>query len=132
MSLTAASHSPSLDGCCGQERRVTSILSQAAFAPLPQALIRPMDRRSLPTQRSARSFADMIVFGSIATGVPGAATADAMAIRMETSLASVPPATSRVSRIRPPRSSMLEDGFVVPGLISHTCTCGQRCSPIVG
>jgi len=119
MSLTApASHSPSLDGCCGQERlAITSILSQAAFAPLPQALIRPMDRRSLPTQRSARSFADMIVFGSIATGVPGAATADAMAIK-DGNIIGIGSA-SDIEGLKDPSTEIVDagDGFVVPGLI---------------
>ena len=48
---------------------MTRTLSQAVFAPLPQALIAPVGSRAIPGQQSIRTMADLIVYGSIATRV---------------------------------------------------------------
>jgi hypothetical protein len=59
----------------------------------------------------------MIVFGSIATGVPGAATADAMAIK-DGNIIGIGSA-SDIEGLKDPSTQIVDagDGFVVPGLI---------------
>ena len=119
MSLTApVAHSHLLDGCCTQDRlAMTRTLSQAVFAPLPQALIAPVGGRAIPGQRSIRTMADLIVYGSISTGVPGAATADAMAIK-DGNIIGIGSA-SDVEGLKDPSTQIVDsgDGFIVPGLI---------------
>ena len=115
---TSAPHSPLIDGCCSQDRlAIIRSLSQAAFAPLPQALVSPVGRMSIPNQRSRRPAADMIVFGSIATGNPASPTADAMAIK-DGNIVGIGSA-SELEGLVDASTEVVDsgDGFIVPGLI---------------
>jgi predicted amidohydrolase YtcJ len=120
MSLTThARYSLLTDGCCTTDR-LTAIreLSHAAFAPLPQALVRPVSSSWIPHPRSGSSTkADTIVYGAISPGLPGSDQAEAMAIRsgIIVGIGSV----SDVEGFRDPQTEIVDagDGVVIPGLI---------------
>ncbi len=117
-SITPIRHSSLVDGCCTTDRlAITRTLSLAAFAPLQQALVTPVGNIVLPSQRGNRTAADMIVYGSIATGNPASPTADAMAIK-DGSIVGIGSA-SDVEGLRDSATQVVDsgDGFIVPGFV---------------
>lgn len=116
--ITPVRHSSLVDGCCTPDRlAITRTLSHAAFGPLQQALVSPMSRRSIPSQRGHRTAADMIVYGKIATGNPASPTADAMAIK-DGNIVGIGSA-SDVEGLKDAATQVVDsgDGFIVPGFI---------------
>lgn len=81
MSLSTPTAHSGLDCCSSHRLQLTSRMTQAMFAPMPQALVRPLGKPRIPSQRIPRTRADLVVLGKVATGDPANPLVDAMAVR---------------------------------------------------